>query len=95
MRIDIGDVMPSDGRWRMVVLPGDVRNVEQSAALKRLCTFLDSSAGPTRRYTLPERDVDSKIQILTIISNPRITVEENEFDEILRPQHGRYGYRSE
>lgn len=91
----IGDRLESDGRWRIVIFAGDVRKAEQMQQLEEVAAYLDSPRGPLRTYTPPNTDIDSVIETLTIISNPRISVEPNAFPDILWPQKGEFGCRGE
>lgn len=90
----LGDRMPSDGRWRIVIFPGDIRKAPLRQQLEGLAAFLDSQDGPIRRYTGKGQEVDSVIQIFTLIGSPRIEVEPDAFPDILRPTFGPLRYRS-
>ncbi|ORY56536.1 FAD monooxygenase [Leucosporidium creatinivorum] len=89
----IGDRLESDGRWRIIIFAGDVRIASQKAQLEKVAAYLDSPSGPLRTYTPPNADIDSVIETLTIISNPRISIEPNDFPEILWPAKGEFGCR--
>ncbi|KAK4046534.1 hypothetical protein OIV83_005986 [Microbotryomycetes sp. JL201] len=89
----IADRMPSDGRYRIVIFAGDVRNADQRQRLDKVAAYLDSTIGPLRKHTPASEDVDSVIETLTIISNPRISVEPNAFPDILWPAKGPHGVR--
>ncbi|KAK4049481.1 hypothetical protein OIO90_005432 [Microbotryomycetes sp. JL221] len=89
----IADRMPSDGRYRIIVFAGDVRETEQRQRLEKVAEYLDSSLGPLHKFTPSNQDIDSVIETLTIISNARLTVEPNEFPDILWPAKGPFGVR--
>lgn len=59
----------------------------------QVAAYLDTPDGPIRRYTPPNEDLDSVIEVLTIISNPRVSVEPNAFPAILWPARKPYGSR--
>ncbi|BGP32394.1 hypothetical protein JCM10296v2_004175 [Rhodotorula toruloides] len=90
----VGDRLVSDGRWRIILFAGDVREQEQKGKLEQVAAYLDTPDGPIRRYTPRNDDLDSVIEVLTIISNPRISVEPNAFPAILWPARKPYGSRA-
>ncbi|KAM0791503.1 hypothetical protein ACM66B_005956 [Microbotryomycetes sp. NB124-2] len=89
----IADRMPSDGRYRIVIFAGDVREPEQKERLDKAAAYLDSAEGPLRKHTPEDDDIDSVIETLTVISNPRVSVEPNAFPDILWPAKGPHGIR--
>ncbi|SCZ88005.1 BZ3500_MvSof-1268-A1-R1_Chr2-1g04128 [Microbotryum saponariae] len=89
----LGDRLESDGRWRIILFAGDVRDSAQRQNLDEVAAYLDSTDGPIRSYTPPKDDLDSVLEILTIISNPRVTHEPNDFPDILWPPKGAFGSR--
>ncbi|KAL8276665.1 hypothetical protein RQP46_010933 [Phenoliferia psychrophenolica] len=89
----IGDRLVADGRFRILIFAGDVRDASQMTLLGEVATYLDSARGPLRSFTPAGADIDSVIEVLTVISNPRTSVEPNAFPDILWPAKGRYGIR--
>ena len=109
----LADRFLSDGRWRLVLFAGDVREPQQrsrleqvrpfsSTLLRRLsltldrsqaAAYLDSPAGLLRTFTPLDHDLDSVIEVLTVISNPRTSVEPNAFPDVLWPPKKPYGSR--
>ncbi|GAA5910515.1 hypothetical protein JCM6882_008543 [Rhodosporidiobolus microsporus] len=90
----LGDRFVSDGRWRIVFFAGDVREPVQRQKLERVAEYFDLPSGPLRLYTPAGEDLDSLIELITVISNPRITVEPNDFPEILWPKKNPWGSRA-
>lgn len=86
--------MPSDGRWRILLFPGDIRKPALRKALDELAGYLDSPSGPIRRYTGKGQEIDSVIQLFTVIASPRVDIEPDAFPDILRPTFGEFKYRS-
>ncbi|BEI87291.1 uncharacterized protein CcaverHIS019_0100090 [Cutaneotrichosporon cavernicola] len=64
----------ADGRWRIVIFPGDIRHSENLTALKVLGDFLGSN-GPATKYTPKGEDLDSVIQTLTVFATPHREVQ--------------------
>ncbi|GAA6047438.1 hypothetical protein JCM3770_001305 [Rhodotorula araucariae] len=90
----LGDRFIADGRWRVVLFAGDVRESSQREKLEKIAAYLDSPTGPLRSFTPAGDDLDSVIEVLTVISNPRISVEPNAFPEVLWPPKKPYGSRA-
>ncbi|KAI0311141.1 FAD binding domain-containing protein [Amylostereum chailletii] len=91
---ELGDLLPSDGRWRIIVFAGDVRISACRARLDALCQFLEKDPGsPVVRYTPKGADVDAAVECLAVLGSPRTAVESEEFSELFRPRKGKYGYR--
>ena len=85
----LDQLMPSDGRWRVLAFLGDVRLDTQLAAMHKLAAYL----GTLQRFTPPDRDVDGLIECLTIVATPRIAFSYEAFPNALRPIKGPHGYR--
>lgn len=51
--------MPSDGRWRIVILAGDVRDVEQMNKINRLGLLLNGRDGLITTITPHGHTLDS------------------------------------
>ncbi|CEQ39678.1 SPOSA6832_01209 [Sporobolomyces salmonicolor] len=112
----LADRFMSDGRYRLVIFAGDVREASQREKLEnvrhisssrlpketaayipsssQVAAYLDSPAGALRTYTPSSSDLDSVIEVLTIISNPRTSIEPNAFPDVLWPPKKPYGSRA-
>ncbi|GAA5887203.1 hypothetical protein JCM5296_004561 [Sporobolomyces johnsonii] len=90
----LADRFMSDGRFRLVLFAGDVREASQKEKLEKVAAYLDSPSGPLRTYTPASDDLDSVIEVLTVISNPRISIEPNAFPDVLWPPKQPYGSRA-
>ncbi|GHJ83841.1 hypothetical protein NliqN6_0243 [Naganishia liquefaciens] len=78
----------SDGRWRIILFPGDIRQSDVQERLQRLGDKLDQVV---RRYTPAGEDIDSVIQVLSVFATPRLDVEKQKLPSILKPQKSPYG----
>jgi phenol 2-monooxygenase len=88
------DLLTSDGRWRLVVFTGDVRESETKASLDRLVAYLDSPKSIISRYTPAGADRDAAIEVLTVVGSPRSELDYESFADALRPLRGPHRYRS-
>ncbi|KAJ5985951.1 hypothetical protein N7522_013147 [Penicillium canescens] len=82
-------LLESDGRFRILVLAGDIRNPMQKGRLETLCQVFaghfNSKQSPLDRYVSIPGRYDSPIDVLTIHSAPWKEAEFFDFPEILRP----------
>ncbi|KAF8253009.1 phenol hydroxylase [Wilcoxina mikolae CBS 423.85] len=81
------ELMKSDGRWRIVVFAGDIREPKQKARIENLAKHLDSPNSFLNKYTPANRPRTGLFHILTIHSAPRIETELHDFPTALRPEH--------
>ncbi|KAM0747392.1 hypothetical protein T439DRAFT_329121 [Meredithblackwellia eburnea MCA 4105] len=89
----LADRFESDGRFRVVIFAGDLRKKEKKNRLAKVAAYLDSPSGPLRKYTPKNGEIDSVVEVITVMSNPRISVEPNDFPDVLWPAKGQYGVR--
>lgn len=80
--IQMADLLRSDGRWRILLFAGDLRDQVQRSRIHELG---DTFRGLLERYTRPEAKIDTIIELLTIHSAPRVDVELLELHEIYHP----------
>jgi phenol 2-monooxygenase len=80
--------LESDGRFRLVILAGDIRDEVQKQRIEILGNFLsgqlEEKCSPLRRYTAISGRFDSPIDAVTIHSAPWKETEFFDFPEILR-----------
>ncbi|KAL1876075.1 hypothetical protein Plec18167_005336 [Paecilomyces lecythidis] len=80
------ELLKSDGRWRLVVFAGAVKQPEQAARIKILGAALSDPKSFIHRFTPADAPIDSVIEVLTIHSSPRWDVELLEdFPDIFHP----------
>lgn len=86
--------LKSDGRYRVILFAGDVRDKPQSARLTEWCSQAMQPRSWLMSHTSSTQDLDSVIEIFTIHSAPRTEVELlDHFPELLRPlRKGGMGY---
>ncbi|HZD24538.1 MAG TPA: 3-hydroxybenzoate 4-monooxygenase, partial [Acidimicrobiia bacterium] len=82
----------ADGRWRLFVFADADDPTAPTSGMKALCEFLGGRAdSPLRRYTLPDADIDSIIDVRAIIQQHHRAVALETMPDILLPRKGRYG----
>lgn len=80
------ELLKSNGRWRVVVFAGDIKQPAQKARVQALGEALARPDSFLHRYTPADAPIDSVIEVLTIHSSPRREVELLEdFHEIFHP----------
>ncbi|KAK5955572.1 hypothetical protein OHC33_003213 [Knufia fluminis] len=85
-------LLPSDGRWRVLILAGDISKPSQMSRLQGLCSYLTSPASFVHTYTPASSRIDSVIEILTVHAAPRHEVELLDLPEILHLFDSKLGY---
>ena len=87
-----GQLLKSDGRFRLVLFAGNLKDKEQ---WQRVQTFGEELTKPdsfVHRFTPSEKSFDSIFELLTIHSAPRHAVELLEMHEIFHPWNAKMGY---
>ncbi|KAL8883088.1 MAG: hypothetical protein Q9198_000011 [Flavoplaca austrocitrina] len=78
-------LLKADGRFRLLLFPGDISTPKLFSRLQSLGSQLSSSSSFVRRLTPSDAAIDSRIEILTIHAAKRSQVELLELPEILHP----------
>jgi len=79
------ELLPSNGRWRVVVFTGDIAKEGQRRKLKAVGAALADNGSFLRRFTKPGEPVDSVFELLAVHSAPRATTTIFDFPEAFRP----------
>lgn len=79
------ELLPSNGRWRVVVFPGDISRPEQREKLNALGARLTEKTSFLRKYTPPGARYDTVFEILAVHKAPRGTTTIFDFPEVFRP----------
>ncbi|PLN78147.1 2-polyprenyl-6-methoxyphenol hydroxylase [Aspergillus taichungensis] len=77
-------ILKSDGRFRILVLAGDMQVESQKQRVVALSQYLDSPCSVLQRFTPKGHNLDSVIEVLTIHSLSVDDIELSEFPEVLR-----------
>ena len=78
------ELLPSNGRWRVVVFPGDVTDPKQSAKLSDVGKAFESEDTFLRRFTPPGKPHDEVFELLAVHRAPRRSVTVFDFPAIFR-----------
>jgi len=85
--IEIGDLLISDLRFRILVFAGKASNAEQMKRLRSLAEYLDGETSVLSRYTPAGDKRDSLIEVLTVHSETRDDIEMAEFPSAFFPPY--------
>jgi phenol 2-monooxygenase len=86
------ELLRSTGQWRIVVFAGDVSNKTQMDRVQKLGEALSSLESFISRFTPRGKSINSVIEILTVHSAPRTSVELHDFPDIFHPFSEREGW---
>lgn len=90
--VQLADMLPSDGKWRLLVFAGHVKDELQWKRVSDLGQALAAPDSLLHRYTSSDSPFDSVIEVLTIHSSPRIETNLFELHEIFHPYHPDLGW---
>ncbi|KAF2997195.1 hypothetical protein E8E13_006404 [Curvularia kusanoi] len=79
------ELLKSNGSWRVVIFPGNVKNAIQKQRLGSLGERLASSDSFLKRFTPPGARYDSVIELLTVHAAPRQEATVFDFPDVFRP----------
>ena len=88
----IHKVMVTDGRFRVLVFAGDLRQKSQVAKIDNLAVGLAARTSFVNLYKPASANIDSRIEIITIHASPREAVELQELPEVLHPWSEELGW---
>lgn len=86
------ELLKSNGRWRVIVLAGNVTDSTQRERLEKLGDRLSSPDSFLKYCTPPDQRYDSVIEVLALHSAPRRSVTIFDFPEAFRPWHESEGW---
>ncbi|KAK4899460.1 hypothetical protein LTR27_003193 [Elasticomyces elasticus] len=78
------ELLPSNGRWRLVVFTGDITQPAQRAKLESIGKLLADSSSFLQRFTPPESRHDAVFEVMAVHSSPRAALEIFDFPEVFR-----------
>ncbi len=92
--LHLGHVLEADGRWRIIAFSNPEDPADRSSAIWRLAEWLDTAAeSPIGKYTPPEDDVDSVIELLAVFQQGYRELDMQRVHPFLAPAKGVYGLR--
>ncbi|EXJ90946.1 hypothetical protein A1O1_04053 [Capronia coronata CBS 617.96] len=85
--------LKADGRWRVIFFAGKIGDVHTLPRLQKIAKYLDSPAGPVRKYTPSSSDIDSFIEPIVVLSGDRVKLEQEEIPPFFWPVTGKWKMR--
>jgi phenol 2-monooxygenase (NADPH) len=79
------ELLPSNGRWRVVVFAGDISKPDQKKRIDAVGAAIDDKNSFLRQYTPAGAKPDSVIELLGVHSAPRATSTIFDMPEVFRP----------
>ncbi|KAK5168432.1 uncharacterized protein LTR77_007002 [Saxophila tyrrhenica] len=86
------ELLPSNGRWRVLFFTGDVTKSEQRKRLDDLGTAIDNPHSFLRHFTPPGGRHDAVFELLAVHSAPRTSATIFEFPAVFRVYDDEEGY---
>ncbi|EPS45902.1 hypothetical protein H072_107 [Dactylellina haptotyla CBS 200.50] len=83
--VELQKLLPSDGRFRLIVFPGNISKPKLYTRYEKLGEYFSSSTGLVSAYTPEDTPRDSVIEILTVHSAKRLDVELQSLPEAFHP----------
>ncbi|KAI9373350.1 FAD binding domain-containing protein [Aspergillus egyptiacus] len=87
--VQLASTLKSDGRWRVMVFPGNISVTENKARLDAVGAYLGSPESPLQKFRLNSADVDSLIEPILVAHGPRHDVELNQIPSAFYPVTGK------
>jgi len=84
--------LKSDGRFRIVVFAGDLKNQKQWVRVQHFAEQLAKPESFIHRFTPPAQRIDSIVEILMIHSAPRQEIDLLDLHEVYHPFHEKRGW---
>jgi phenol 2-monooxygenase len=82
---NLQEVLPSNGRWRVIVFAGDIKDPAQKAKIQQLADAIDRPESFLHMHTPKGARYDEVFEILTVHSSPRQDVTIFDFPAVFRP----------
>jgi phenol 2-monooxygenase len=89
--LHLGHVVKADGRFRIFIFAAANDPLAANSPTRQLCDFLaESPESPLRKYTRPNEDIDSVIDVRAIFQQSHRDLEINSKPALLLPAKGRF-----
>lgn len=86
------ELLKSNGRWRIIVFPGQLGLAPNMQRMQKLGTRLGAPDSFIRRYTPAQQQVDTVIEVLTVHAGPRASLELLDLPEAFHPHSETMGW---
>lgn len=78
------ELLPTNGRWRVIVFPGDITNATQTNKLKAVGDAFEAKTSWWSRYTPDDARYDEVFEVLAVHRAPRKSVTIFDFPTVFR-----------
>ncbi len=93
-RIQLGDTLAADGRWRLIAFVGHGDTATADSPIGKLCSHLAGSAqSPIKQFTPAGEDVDAVFDVRAVFQQSHHQLAITAMPELLFPHKGRYRLR--
>lgn len=86
------ELLKSNGRWRVIVFPGQLTNPDNMQRMQKLGDRLCGQKSFIRHFTPAGQPIDSVIEVLTVHAGPRTSVEMLDLPEAFHPYSKTMGW---
>jgi phenol 2-monooxygenase len=89
--LHLGHVARADGAWRIYIFADDHDPAGAASRARGLCEFLQSAASPIKRFTPPDAQPDSTIDVRAIFQQSHCDLAVDKMPSVLLPRKGKFG----
>lgn len=89
--LELGHVARADAAWRLYVFADRPAPSDPESKARALCEFLSSGSGPVARFTPPDWDPDSVIDVRAIFQQGHRELSSHQLPSVLLPRKGPFG----
>ncbi len=91
-RMQLGQTLAADGRWRLFAFAGEGDCAQASSPVSKLCSYLsDSPQSPLKRFTPQGAEIDSVIDVRAVFQQSHHMLAITALPTLLLPSKGYYG----
>ena len=91
-KMQLGETLAADGRWRLIAFAGQGDKANANSPLAKLCNYLsESPQSPLKRFTPAGADIDAVFDVRAVFQQSHHTLAVTDLPALLFPQKGRYG----
>jgi phenol 2-monooxygenase len=93
-KMQLGEMLAADGRWRLIAFAGQSDKAEATSPVGKLCRYLtESPKSPIKRYTPAAADADAVFDVRAVFQQNHHELAITDMPDLLFPHKGRYGLR--
>lgn len=88
----IHELLRSNGKWRLLVFPGDLKGVSTAQRFAQLGLALQSASSPLQTYVSSDMDDSSVMEVITVHRSSREEIELLELPDVFHPWNEERGW---